>query len=100
MQIDLPLDGGTLFGLASFAVAVVFQSAMLKRNVEIITTRISKIEDDMAKITQLLVSNEGLTQRLNALSDRMRHIEEVATNLHATNAAGRRAPRKAAGDYG
>ena len=98
MQIELPLEGSTLFGLASFAIAVVFQSAMLKRNVEIITTRISKIEDDMAKITQLLISNEGLTQRLAALSDRVRHIEEVATNLHTQAAAsGRRAPRKASG---
>jgi uncharacterized protein YigA (DUF484 family) len=56
---------------------------MLKRNVEIITTRISKIEDDMAKITQLLISNEGLTQRLAALAERVRHMEEISMVLHA-----------------
>jgi hypothetical protein len=84
MQIELPLDGGTLFGLASFAVAVIFQSAMLKRNVEIITSRIAKIEDDMSKITQLLISNEGLTQRLGALSERVRHMEEINTALHTS----------------
>lgn len=93
MQIELPLDGGTLLGLASFAVAVIFQSAMLKRNVEIITTRVRKIEDDMAKITQLLISNEGLTQRMNAMAERLRHVEEITTALHISQAQVGRAPR-------
>jgi len=86
MQVDLPLDGGTLLGLASFAVAVIFQSAMLKRNVEVITSRIAKIEDDMAKITQLLISNEGLTQRLTALGERVRHMEEITLSMHISGA--------------
>ena len=85
MQLDLPIDGGTLLGLASFAAAVIFQSAMLKRSVEVITTRMDKIEENMAKITQLLISNEGLTQRINALADRVRHIEEVAMTLHVAS---------------
>jgi uncharacterized protein YigA (DUF484 family) len=66
--------------LASFAVAVIFQTAMLKRNVEIITTRITKIEDDMSKITQLLISNEGLTQRVTALTERVHRMEDLTIN--------------------
>ena len=92
MQLDLPIDGGTWLGLASFAAAVIFQSAMLKRSVEVITTRMDKIEENMAKITQLLISNEGLTQRINALADRVRHIEEVAMTLHVA-ATNRQSPR-------
>ena len=88
MQLDLPIDGGTLLGLASFAAAVIFQSAMLKRSVEVITTRMDKIEENMAKITQLLISNEGLTQRITALTDRVRHIEEVAMTLHTAATSG------------
>ena len=98
MQVDLPIDAGTLFGLASFAIAVVAQSTMLKRNVEVITARIGKIEDEMAKITQLLIASESLTQRVGAIADRLRHIEDVAMTLHTTkHTTKQRAPRKAAG---
>ena len=87
MQIDIPFDGGTLVALVGFVGAVIFQSAMLKRNVEIITQRMTKIEDNMSKITELLISNEGLSQRVTALSERLRHTEDVATTMHVSQMA-------------
>ena len=65
MQLDLPIDGGTLLGLASFAAAVIFQSAMLKRSVEVITTRMDKIEENMAKIIKDETSRSRHAERSN-----------------------------------
>jgi len=93
MQIDLPLDGGSLIALIGFIGAVVFQSAVLKKSVEIVSNRIGKVEEELSKITALLISNEVLAQKLVALADRVGHIEDVSMALHAQIKPVRRGPR-------
>lgn len=84
MQIDLPLDGGSLIALIGFVGAVIFQSAVLKKSVDIVSSRLGRVEEEMSKITSLLISNEAISQKMAALSDRVNHIEDISMALHTS----------------
>jgi hypothetical protein len=71
MQVDIPFSVENLITLVGFAGAVVYQSAVLRNSLKFLTERMEKIELDVSKITDILISQEKQSVRLDSLTARM-----------------------------
>lgn len=81
MQVDIPFTLENLITLAGFAGAVVYQSAVLRNTLKFLSARMEKIEGDVSKITDILISQEKQSVRLDSLTARMDRHE----NWHEDN---------------
>jgi len=73
---QLPISVDTLIAIVTFIGAVIYQSAMLKRNSEITNERLTRLEENSNVVTKLLIANEAKRVRLEHLEARVAEIEK------------------------
>lgn len=77
MHIDVPMTFtiDTVLTIIAFFGAIMWQTLSLKKNMEIISGKFEDMDVEIKKITVLLVQQEGLTQQINAIYDRLDRLE-------------------------
>jgi len=76
MPATLPISVDTLLAIVTFIGALIYQSAMLKRNSEITNERLTRLEENSNVVTKLLIANEAKRVRLEHLEARVTEIEK------------------------
>lgn len=79
MQFEVPMAIGvdSVLTVVGFAGAVVYQSAMLRNSLKAVTERLIHVEQEMKKITQILVEQASQGVRLTALMERVATLERL-----------------------
>ena len=78
MQVDIGsgVSIGEVITVAGFVIAVVFQSVTLKANLQLLIDRVTKIEVDLQKITDIFINQAELRTHYDGLAARVKTIED------------------------
>lgn len=84
MQIDFPVTGEGIITAVGFVVAVVYQTGYLRRTLDAISSRLDKVDQELAKQTDILIGQESLRQRMDAMTDRVTRLEDMKFRQNRT----------------
>ena len=80
MPLDaLPITGitaGEAVSIIGFVGAIIWQSVTLKANLQLVIDRVTKIETDLQKITDIFINQAELRTNFDGLNARMKAIED------------------------
>lgn len=80
MVLTLELGSGMTLGeviaALAFAGTIIYQSVMLKANIQLLIERVSKIETDLKELTSIFINQAELKTTVDGLVARMKTIEE------------------------
>ena len=78
MAIDMGngITAGEAIAVFGFIIAIIYQSTIVKANLQLVIDRVTKIELDLQKLTDVFIHQAELKSKYDGLNARIRTIED------------------------